>query len=121
MHLTTTVNALLFVLCTAHAFDSEQYNFEIETRVGDNSVVLSSIISNFLIKYFGGERIFVSLILSSSRKEQYYFEEDFFNDLFDDPVLKEFAYNVLDKLDETIHTQRNAFNLIIVDDCQTLP
>lgn len=97
-------------------------NFEIKQPTTDESVILGEIITQFLIKYFSEGTTFVSIVLGPSKKCrcQCYFQEDFFNELFDHPLLTEFSHNVLDKIDKSALDKRNAFNLVLVEDCESL-
>lgn len=95
-------------------------HFRIEQSDTEESVVLGEIITNYLIKYFSEDQIFVSIILLPSKKDRNNFEEDFFANLFDNPALTEFAHSTLNKLDNTIRGHRNAFNIIIVDGSESL-
>lgn len=108
-----------FILCTGWAMALSR-NFRIEQSDTEESVVLGEIITNYLIKYFSEDQIFVSIILTRSEKDQNNFEDDFFANLFDVPAMTEFAHNTLDKLDNTIRDHRNAFNIIIVDGSKSL-
>lgn len=91
-------------------------NFEVKQSDMDESVILGEIITNFLIKYFSDEKIFISIVLAPSNMNQYNFQGDLFVELFDDPTLTEFAASILDRLDNEVRDHRNAFNLIFVDD-----
>lgn len=108
---------LLFILraqCTvAHGLFSEIF------YAGD-SFILSEIITNFLLKYFINDPIFISIVISPSLDNQSSFQNDFFGTLFDEPALADFPYNILQKLDNSARDYRNAFNLILVDDQETL-
>lgn len=111
---------LLFIIYVSLVLSSHN-NFKIEQSVSDESVILGGIITNYLIKYFSDEQIFISFILESSQSNQMNdFEEDFFENLFDDPVLTGFAYNILEKLDNEIHGHRSAFHLILIDNSKSL-
>lgn len=83
------------------------------------SIILGKIISNFLIRYFGEDQIFISIVLASSSKHRRYFHGDLFVNLFGNPVLRKFASNTMYKLDDAIPDHRNAFNLLLVDDSES--
>lgn len=95
-------------------------NFKIEQSDTDESVILGEIITNYLIKYFSDEQIFVSIVLAPSKTDQSDFQEDLFVNLFDNPQLTEFAASTSDGLDCEVRDRRNAFNLILVDDSKSL-
>lgn len=112
--------SILFVLYVSFVLGSRD-NFVIEQSVSDETVILGEIITNYLIKYFSDAQIFVSFILAPSQNNQMDgLEEDFFENLFDDPILTKFACNILDKLDMAIHDHRNAFHMILIDDSKSL-
>lgn len=97
-------------------------NFEIGQTVTDDSVILGEVITNYLIRYFSEDSVFVSIVLGPSTKcrGDRHFHQDFFNELFDNPKLTEFSHNVLDKMDASALDRRNAFNLILVEDSNSL-
>lgn len=92
-----------------------QNDFIINQSSARETFILSEVITNYLTKYFSNEQIFLSIVIPPSENLQN-FESDFFLKLFDN--LPKFEHNILDKLDTSIH-QRHAFNLIMVDDCET--
>lgn len=102
------------VFCASFALNSYE-PFHIELSKSNKKVILSEILTNFLIKYFSDKDIFVTIILEPLHEEQQCFQQDLFVDLFDNPALTEFAYSILDQLDSAIRDHRNAFNLIIIE------
>lgn len=117
-------SALVCLACAGLAIASLD-NFEIEQPDSDGSVVLSVIITNYLLKYLSEDQIFVSIIFSTDfhtafEQDQPNFEHDFFVNLFDDPALTEFAHNTLNDLDNTIRDHRNSFNIILIDSSKSL-
>lgn len=108
------------ILFFASGFALDLYkNVDMDHLELGKSVILGKIISNFLIRYFDDDQIFISIVLASSSKHRRYFHGDLFIKLFDDPVLKKFASNTMYKLDDAIHEHRNAFNLLLVDDSES--
>lgn len=110
---------LAFSFCVAFV-TSSQHKFAIDQTTKE-SVILGEILSNYFIKYLSDDKIFVSIILPPSKKTKTHFLGDFFEELFDNPALSKFAYNTLDKLDDSIRDRRQAFNLILTDDWDSLP
>lgn len=112
----------ILIICTISiGFTLSSCNdFEIEQSNTDESVILGEIITNYLIKYFSDEQIYVSIVLAPSNFDQFNFQEDLFVNLFDNPKLTEFASNTLDRLDNTVQDHRNTFNMILVDDSESL-
>lgn len=92
----------------------------VKQSIDDESVVLGGIITQFLTKYFSKNKFFISIILGLSKKETNHFQEDFFNELFDNPVLTNLPHNILNKLDRSIQDHRNAFNLVLTEDGESL-
>lgn len=84
------------------------------------SGIFAKIISNFLKKYFSDGQIFVSIVFPSLEKEKHHFLQDLFANLFNDPTMEMFACNFLNKLDNSTHENRRTFNLILVDDSESL-
>lgn len=94
------------------------YNkLSIDQSKTEKSMILSDIVTNYLIKYFDNEKTFVSIIYPASHKiEQKYFWHDFFHYLFDDPTFTRFDHNALHKLDDSIFNKRESFNIILIDE-----
>lgn len=95
--------------------------FSVERSKANNAIILSEIITNYIVKYFSKEKFFVSMIFKSAKKDLKIFEEEFFDHLFNNLDQAEFAHNIIDKLDNATYDNRNAFNLILVDECDILP
>lgn len=104
--LTILIQFFVFIVATQH-------HIALNQREPFESVTLSKIIANYLIKYFGDEEMYISIVAPPSDK-RVSFEEDFFRKFLHDVTLLKFGYNCLDKLD-TSRFRRNAFNLIFID------
>lgn len=111
---------ILFFFILRMKFTLARYEFVIEQSSTDDSFILSEIITNFLLKYFSNEKIFISIVASPSQDSHDLFQSDFFENLFDDPALEEFPYNILQQLDDSVYDYRNAFNIILIDSHETL-
>lgn len=109
---------IIIFLCAA-SVSCSQSDLAVIKPSSNNSVILSEIIANYLKKYFRDAEIFVSIILSTSEKNQH-FLDDFFIHFFNDPRMKMFSFNILDKLDRIIHENRHAFNIIFANDADSL-
>lgn len=94
------------------------YNkFAIDQLDTEKSLILSEIITNYLIKYFGDDKVSISIIFPASQKfEEKYFWDDFFRNLFDDSAFKHFDHNTLHKLDESNRDNRESFHIILIDE-----
>lgn len=92
----------------------------IERPKTSNAIILSEIITNYVVKYFSKEKYSVTLVLKSLKNDEFHFEEEFFDHLFNQLDQAEFSHNIIDKLDNTTYDNRNALNLILVDDCDSL-
>lgn len=108
---------VIFPLTSSIKFSS--YNFVINQSISDESVILGEIITNYLVKYFSDDRVFVSIIFAPLKTQRNHFKEDFLLNLFDDPALNKFDHDILDRLDTSIH-YRHAFNIILIDDSKSL-
>lgn len=95
-------------------------NFDIKPSRDDESVVLRKILINYIVKYFSEDQIYISIVVGTSTKERIYFHDDFFYNLFHDPKMENFTYNVLDGLDDTVRDKRSAFCLILTADTKSL-
>lgn len=83
----------------------------------DDSVMAGEVIRQFLGKYFKNDQIFISIISLPSKNWN---KADFFINLPENQASSRFAYNILDKLDDTLRDNRHSFNLILVEDCKQL-
>lgn len=110
----------LFMFVTLLKYSMAHGNFKIEQSFTDESYILSEIMTNYLLKYFYNDRIFISIVFSPSRNNRNLFQSNFLENLFNEPALTEFQRNILNKLDESTDNHRNAFNLISIDDYESL-
>lgn len=113
------VTLLLLFVCSGYTLHPRS-NFVFQESPSENSAVLSEILANYIVKYFGDEEIFLSIILGSSNNERNHFHTDLFYHLFDNPNLKEFPYNVLYSLGNVAGGKRSAFGLILIKDTDSL-
>lgn len=116
LQITLLLGILQSMGCGSHWLNT----FSIEPSKFNNAIVLSEIITNYIVKYFSKEKYFVSMVVKSSKTDKLHFEEEFFDHLFNDLDQAEFAHNIIDKLDNATYDNRNAFHLILVDDCDIL-
>lgn len=84
-------------------------------KITNNYSILAEIIAKFLIKW--DDTIFVSIILNPPRN---HCEEDFLNELFKNPLLSEMSLNILNELSQSTLGNRNAFNLVPIEDPEYL-
>lgn len=110
---------LIFIFPWISSVSFSDYNFVIYQSISDESVILGEIITNYLVKYFSDDRVFVSIIFAPLKKQRNHFKEDFLLNLFDDPALTKFDHNILDRLDTSTH-YRHSFNIILIDDSKSL-
>lgn len=95
-------------------------SFPTEQSKANNTIILGEIITNYINNYFSEDEMFVSMISKTSRNNQSHVDEEFFNELFSVLDQAEFAHNLLDQLNNVTFDNRNAFNLIVVDDSSVL-
>lgn len=96
-------------------------SFPIEHPKANNTVILGEIIINYMNKYFDGDDKFVSMIFTLSQDDdQSHFQSDFLHDLYRILDETKIPHNLLDKLNNATYDNRNAFNLIVVDDISIL-
>lgn len=62
----------------------------------------------------------MSIIFPLLEKQKYHSLDDFLINLFNEEAMEMFAYNFLSKLDDSLHENRRTFNLILIDDGETL-
>lgn len=89
--------------------------FPIARSKANNTVILGEIITNYITDYFSEDKIFVSMISKLSTNEQFQFEAEFFDDLFNVLDQADIAHNIRDQLNNITYDNRNAFNLIFID------
>lgn len=95
-------------------------SFSIERPKANDTIMLGEIIINYIMNYFSEDVMFVSMIAKLSKSNQSHVNEEFINDLFSVLDQAEFAHNILDQLENVTHDNRNAFNLVVVDDSSIL-
>lgn len=91
-------------------------------KINNETVVLSEIISNYLFTFFHNEKMSVSIVMSSSSSNihQSYLHEDLVENLMLDLNASNFSFNVLSNIDQSRLGNKNVFNLIVVDDINSL-
>lgn len=114
----------IIILLISIVFAKYAFGMTCDIKIQQNEMseqlILAEIITNYLIKYFSDEQTFVSMILAPSEKDQQYFYEDFFKDLFDHPTLTEFPHNIQYHLDNAVRDHRSAFNIIFIDSSESI-
>lgn len=111
---------IIIFLCVVASASCSQSDFVSTRPSSDNSVILSKIIINFLEKYFSNAGIYVSIILPPSERGKHNFLDDFFIEFFNDPRMKMFAINILDKLEIKTTKWRQTFDLILVKNSESV-
>lgn len=87
----------------------------------NETFILAKIISNYIHKYFGDDRVFLSITLCSSSIDQKYHQANLVRRLIsDNSKLDNFTYNMLSTLDSSRRGNTNAFNLILIDKSASL-
>lgn len=90
----------------------------VNRSANDESTVLADIVSNFLIKYFKDDQIYLSII-PPFRNEESYFFDDFIFKLFENLALKNLPHSILHKLDGKVR-YKHSFFLIFISDNESL-
>lgn len=93
--------------------------YSVNKSESNQTIILSAILKNYLLKYFDSDNTFVSFIIPISSKPENHFLCDVFLKLFSENK-RFFPYNTLRKLDDFIHDHRRAFNVILTDDPQSI-
>lgn len=86
-------------------------------KIHNNYSVLAEIITKYLIKW--DDTIFVSIILNPQRKNQDSVD-NFLNEFFKNPSTSEIPLNILNELSQSTAGNRNAFNLVPLEDPEYL-
>lgn len=86
----------------------------------DKTIISAEIISNYFHKYVNSEEVFLSISFTSSTDEQEYFQEDLLKNLVIHAEFDNFSYNILDKVDQLREGNKYAFNLIIIDESNSI-
>lgn len=94
-----------------------QQNIILNQSETESDVIPHKITTNYIVKYFADEEVYLSIVCSSENKHHFFKKsllDNFISDSF--PT---FSYNILDKLDTSVHL-RHAFNVILIDDYEDL-
>lgn len=86
----------------------------------NNANIPTEIISNYLRKYLHCEEKFLSISTSLEDDDQKYFQQDIISKLIVHSKLRNFTYNILNKIDQRREGNKNVFNLIFVDKSASL-
>ena len=95
-------------------------NFEIQTNESNDTVVLSKIISNYIVRYLSDETVFISLVYASYNENVIRFHEELTTNLCQNANRTDFSYNIGNALIGQRRLRRRAFNIILVDDITSL-
>lgn len=94
--------------------------FAINQSNSSEHVVLSEMVSKYTKEYVTDKQMFISVTFASSKREQQLFQEDFLMNLLDERHLTEFTRNIFNIVNKSFVDERNAFNLILIDDIKLL-
>lgn len=113
------VTFVLLSFCVG-CLSSTRIDLALDQSVTDQSVILGTIIINYLRNHFSDENIYISIIILPFKKEQNQIWRNFHNYFIDNIVVDGFAYNILNNLDSTARDNWNPFHLIFVDDISAI-
>lgn len=85
-----------------------------------NSCTLSKIIKQYLIKYFDDGENFISITPASSTKDHQYFQQDLLKHIFQHSKIRKFTHNILQNTGHFTRDEKNAINLIFIEDSKLL-
>lgn len=109
-----------FLFCYTIAIAiASQNNFSINKSKSVESIVLSKLVGNFLIKYFSDEPNHISIVVSNIKAQKGYFQDDFLTNFLTEVNFSVFDYNVNDRIQSNI-THNHVFNLILFDNYESL-
>lgn len=80
-----------------------------------NVDVTIELVVNYLDKYISHKTSVLSIVTASSNVQQKYFQEDLIEKIVTSPKIRNFSYNILNKVDQTRHENKQAFNVIFID------
>lgn len=84
----------------------------------ERDFVLSKIISNFLNNFFRNQDIYLSIIIPSVK--QNYLQMDFLTNFLSTQELSTHGFSIQNKICNLIYKRGRAFNLILINDCESL-
>lgn len=93
-------------------------NVEIIER--NATIIPTEIISNYLHKFFSFEYFSLSIALSSSNLYQQYFQADLIEELVTNSKLNDYSFSILNKVYQKRIGNTNVFNLILIDEGDSL-
>lgn len=85
-----------------------------------DNFIPTSIIANYLCKYFDGGDVLVSISSTSLSDEQQDHQTALLNDLISEPKFSKFSYNILDHIDQSSRGNHKIVNLIFIDESESL-
>lgn len=107
-----------FFVCTGCAL-ALPWNFEILPNESSDVTVLGQIISNYVNKFLDNELIFISFV-HDSKRDLLHFHEEVVTNLFQNSNLTDFSFNIGNTLISRRDIRRKAFNIILIDNTNSL-
>lgn len=87
----------------------------------DELIILPKIIQNLFLKYLSDEDDFyITITMSSLKKQQDYFQLDFVSNFLINANFSAFQYNINNKLYKSIHEYGHVLNMILVENYESL-
>lgn len=107
-----------YLLCYTITF-ALQNNFSINDSKSIESIVLSKIVGNLVIKYLSDAPHSVSIVASNFKIQNEYILDDFLTNFLTEINLSAFDYNINDEIQSNVK-QCQVFNLILIDNYELL-
>lgn len=94
-------------------------NTEVEQSIsGSESRIVKEILIDLLVEYIFNDKTFIAFIVT--RQQEMRFQRDLLDAVFSDTALTASTYSILNKLHDGTRTRKNIFNVIFVEDCESL-
>lgn len=112
-----TMKSLIFILILSYALFSRETVLN-KQSLAENSQIVRKILINFLAEHIFDDRTFISFVVTKSRNST--FQRDLIEAVISEPAFRATTYYVLHKLSNGTRHRRKTFNVILVEDSETL-
>lgn len=89
-----------------------------EQSLTENSQIVEKILVNFLVEHIFNDKIFISFVIT--KKQETPFQRDLIDAVITESAFTATTYYILNKLNDGSRHRKRTFNVILIEDSETL-